>query len=178
MTLITGATAVETLLSLFRTTDQILSLSLADLTDRMARTRIRNDSGASIAWTVGHLLDHRYKVLALLGSARPSPWASRFGDTAATDGSDYPTLAALREAWGALHGELEAAFAAAGPDRLAAPGGSGTHGEATVRDRVAFLAWHEGYHLGVIGACRKAAGLRGPAELAQAAAKRQAAPAA
>lgn len=81
------------------------------------------------------------------------------------------SLVTLREAWGALHRELEAAFAAAGPDRLAAAGGTGTHGEATVRDRVAFLAWHEGYHLGVIGACRKAAGLAGPAELARAAAE-------
>jgi uncharacterized damage-inducible protein DinB len=40
----------------------------------------------------------------------------------------------------------------------------GVHDERTLRDKLAFLAFHEGYHLGAIGAMRKAMGHRGPAE--------------
>ncbi|MBC7896238.1 MAG: hypothetical protein H7066_12560 [Cytophagaceae bacterium] len=47
------------------------------------------------------------------------------------------------------------------------------HGETKIRDELAFLAWHEGYHVGVIGAIRTAAGLPGPAELARAAASQR-----
>jgi uncharacterized damage-inducible protein DinB len=41
---------------------------------------------------------------------------------------------------------------------------SGGHDEKSVRDKVAFLVFHEGYHLGAIGAMRKAMGRPGPAE--------------
>ena len=40
----------------------------------------------------------------------------------------------------------------------------GWHAEQTKRDQVVFFAWHEGYHMGMIGAQRKAMGYPGPAE--------------
>jgi hypothetical protein len=77
----------------------------------------------------------------------------------------------MRVEWSEMHGALEQAFASAAADALdRAIDRAGLHGETKVRDEVAFLAWHEGYHVGVIGAIRTAAGLRGPAELARAAA--------
>jgi uncharacterized damage-inducible protein DinB len=162
---------MQTLLSIFRTTHHVMSLSLADLTDEVARRRTRGSEGPSVTWTVAHMLGHRHKALALLGDERPSSSAASFGDSAATDGADYPTIATMRAEWQATHEALEQAFASAAPDALDRTiANVGTHGETKVRDTVAFLAWHEGYHVGVIGAVRLAAGLPGPAELALAAA--------
>ena len=159
---------MQSLLALFRTSTHIVNISLADLTDEIACARTRGHDGPSITWTLGHLLESRLKVLAMLGDVRPNPWSAQFGDTAATDGTDYPLLAALLAEWTQLHGALEAAFANAGGLLDVPVAGAGLHGETSLRDRIAFLAWHEGYHIGVIGAARKAVGLPGPAELAQA----------
>ena len=47
--------------------------------------------------------------------------------------------------------------------------GTGAHDEKSLRDQVTFLAWHEGYHMGALGALRKEMGYPGPAEKAMAA---------
>jgi uncharacterized damage-inducible protein DinB len=165
---------VKTLRSGFRTTHHILSLALADLDDAIARRQTRGTDGPSIAWTVGHLLDHRFKVLQLLGAERESPYSVQFGPTAATSGEEYPSVETLRRNWADVHADLEAAFENAPSDLLDRElKGSGAHGESSIRDKLAFYAWHEGYHTGVIGAARKAFGLPGPAELVAAASKGQ-----
>ena len=162
---------MQALLAMFRTTTNILKISLAGLPDDTARVRTRGTEGPSISWTVGHLLDSRIKMLALLGDARANPWTAQFGDTPATDGSAYPTLAEMHAEWERLHPALETACATAA-ETIDRPGSNaGPHGESKVRDQLAFLAWHEGYHLGVIGAARKATGLLGPAELVRAASR-------
>lgn len=164
---------MKTLLAQFRTTNHVLSLSLADLTDDVARRRARGGEGPSIVWTVGHLLSHRIKILGMLGDTRPNPWTERFDNSPATGGADYPTLTAMCAEWATLHAALEAACEdRAGALDQAAPG-TGAHGETTIRDKVRFLAWHEGYHVGVIGALRKSAGLAGPAEVVQAASQKK-----
>ena len=165
---------MKTLQSGFRTTHHILSLALADLDDASARRRTRGTDGPSIAWTVGHLLDHRFKVLQLLGVERESPYTAQFGRTAATSGEEYPSVESLRRQWAEVHADLEAAFDNAPSDLLDRQlPGSGAHGESSIRDKLAFYAWHEGYHTGVIGAARKALGLQGPAELVAAASTSQ-----
>ena len=161
---------MKTLRSGFRTTNHVLSLALADLDDASARRRTRGTDGPSIAWTVGHLLDYRIKTIQMLGVERESPYAAQFGRASATDGEEYPSLESLRRQWAEVHAELEAAFDNAPSDLLDRPlPGSGAHGESSLRDKLAFFAWHEAYHTGVIGAARKALGLPGPAELVAAA---------
>src|SRR4051812_49399178 len=163
---------MQTLLSIFRTTNHVLSLSLADLTEETARERSRGSEGPSITWTVGHLLCNRHRVLAYLGHEQPkNPWLEAFDETPATDGADYPTIDEMRLEWEKTHQVLEQAFAGLTPDALDRPVGKpGLHGETKVHDKVSFLAWHEGYHVGAVGAIRIAAGLDGPAVLAKAAA--------
>ncbi len=164
---------MQTLLALFRTTNHIDSLSLADLSDSIARARTRGHEGPSVLWTVGHMLHSRHRVLAYLGATREDPWGSTFDETPATDGADYPSLDAMRAEWETMHARLERAFDVAAPDVLERPvDQTGIHGETRIHDKVAFLAWHEAYHTGVIGAIRTAAGLVGPADLARAAAAR------
>jgi uncharacterized damage-inducible protein DinB len=151
-----------------RTTNMILSLALPDLKEEDARKRIRNDKGPSIAWEVGHMLDHRYKVLALLGVAKESPYAAKFSATGASDGSDYPDTADCLEQWKQVSDELEEAMEAASEESLGRIVGRSSHGEETALDSIAFLAWHEAYHVGALGGIRKALGYPGPAELVKA----------
>jgi uncharacterized damage-inducible protein DinB len=161
---------MDALLAGFRTTTKILNLALAGLPDEVARIRSRGESGPSIGWTVGHLLESRIKALVLLGDARPNPYTAQFGHAPATDGSDYAPLSEMLTEWQSLDAALEAAIVSTrDADRPLAR--SGVHGESTVRDQLAFLAWHEAYHTGVVGAMRKSAGLPGPAELVMAARK-------
>ncbi len=160
---------LEPIVASLGTTNMLLPLVLNDLSDETARQRTRDGEGPSIAWEVGHLLDFRYQMLASLGAEKERPFAIDFIQTPASDGQDYPTLSELREVWDQLRAELEAALDAATERsiRQLMPKG-GPHGEQAVLGWVVFLAWHEAYHMGAIGAIRKGLGLPGPAELVMA----------
>ncbi len=152
------------LANIFATTDQLIPLVLDQLTDRMSRTRARDDEGPSISWHLGHLLHYRCTALDLLGMDAANPYRAPFFDNAATDGANYPTVAELREQWAAVSARLLDALAKAGDDALAAPVSGGAHAEQTVLDKLAFTAFHEGYHMGGIAAIQKQLGLQSPPE--------------
>ena len=156
--------SIKSLSGLFATSDFMIPFVLDDLTDDDARKRSRGDSGPSIAWTIGHLMRSRIWVLNLLGIERDNPYEEAFGKGAATDGADYPPLGELREQWDAIDAELIAALSGLSEEVLDTVLEEGWHAEQTKRDQVVFFAWHEGYHMGMIGAQRKAMGYPGPAE--------------
>jgi uncharacterized damage-inducible protein DinB len=151
----------------FGMTDFLVPLVLGDLSDEEARKRSRGGEGPSITWTVGHLMHYRYHVMNMLGDERVDPAGETFTQ-AATDGSDYPTLDELQEKWGALKADFQAAVTSKTEEEWDAEG-AGAHDERSLRDKVTFFAWHEGYHMGALGALRKEMGLPGPAEKAMAA---------
>jgi len=155
--------SAQTLASLFGTIDFLVPLVLDDLTEAQARARSRDLEGPSISWSLGHLLHFRNGALALLGVPEVDAYGERFGSTGATDGADYPSLGKLRSDWERVAAALGAAFEKTTEASLDARA-AGPHDEKTVRDKLAFLAFHEGYHLGVVGALRKSLGLPGPAE--------------
>ena len=155
---------VETLMGLFGMTDFLMPLVLDDLSDEQARTRSRGGEGPSIAWTVGHLLYYRTHVLSLLGEQRENPYDEKFSNSAATDGSDYPSVADLSEAWQSVGDDFRTVLTSKSEEELDFVSEGGAHDEKSLRDQVVFFAWHEGYHLGALGAIRKSLGLLGPAE--------------
>ncbi|MEZ4416200.1 MAG: DinB family protein [Gemmatimonadota bacterium] len=149
------------LAGIFRTSDQLVPLILDGLSDADARRRVRGNEGPSIVWHLGHLLAHRAAALTRLGVEADNPWQA-FQEPA-SDGADYPSVAEMRAAWQALSQRLHAALSEASAGQLA---GSlpGPHGEQTVLDRLAFDAFHEGYHLGSIATIQKAFGYATPPE--------------
>ncbi len=155
------------IIALYQLSNGILATSIRDLSDQDAKARSRGGAGPSVAWTIGHLCHYKLQVLGLLGHERENPFAATFEKTAATDGADYPALAELAARFSALNSELCAALeSASAPARLEAPmPGAGPHDEKTILDTVLFLAWHEAYHTGSIGAMRKEQGRRSIAEL-------------
>jgi len=158
-----------TLMGTFGTTDYLLPLVLEDLTDEDSRRRARGDEGPSIAWAVGHLLSCRLDVMDVMGSPPvENPFAEGFRYAAATEGQGYPTVAELREQWSAIAGELRRVLESMSEKDFDRPV-AGFSGEQSLRDRLAFFAWHEGYHMGGIGTQLKAMGYLGPAEKVMAA---------
>lgn len=157
-----SATA-DTLMGTFALTDYLIPMVLEGVTDEDARKRARGDEGPSIAWTVGHLLHYRHHVMGLLGVEREDPWEARFGATEATDGRDYPTVAELREAWARVADDFAEVMASKSDADFERPV-DGPHDEETLRDQLVFYAWHEGYHMGALGAQLKRLGYLGPAE--------------
>jgi uncharacterized damage-inducible protein DinB len=153
---------LETIASNFRTTSSVLSLALSDLKGRDAWKRIRNGEGPSIAWEVGHMLDFRCQALGLLGSAKEGSYAAQFAGGSELQASEY------LEQWKRIEEELGEAMARATQESLKRAAGSGPHGEQTVLDKIAFVAWHEASHIGTLGAIRKAMGYPSPAELVMA----------
>ena len=150
----------------FRTTNFILSMCLGDMNEQDARKRVRSDKGPSIAWEVGHMLDHRCKILGLLGVAKESPYAAQYTAMGATDGGDYLNTADYQRQWNEISAELEAAMEAATEESLGRIVDGGPHHEKTALDSIMFLSWHEAYHVGAVGSIRKELGYPGPAELA------------
>lgn len=155
----------QPIIALYGLSNGILATAIADLSDEDARERTRGGTGPSIAWTLGHLCHSKVAALALLGHPRENPFATRFEHAAATDGANYPPLADLAASFSALNADLCTALAASA-DRLDAPmPGGGPHDEKRIRDTVMFLAWHEAYHIGAIGAMRREQGRKAIAEL-------------
>ena len=157
----------KTLMGTFGMTDFLMPLVLEDLSDEDARKRSRGGEGPSIAWMVGHLMHYRYYVMSVLGHERVDPAGETFTH-AASDGSDYSTTAELREQWEALAPDFQAALLSKTEDDWNASG-TGARDEKSLRDQVTFFAWHEGYHMGALGALRKEMGYPGPAEKVMAA---------
>jgi uncharacterized damage-inducible protein DinB len=152
----------------FGMTDYLIPMVLEGLSDDDSRQRSRGDEGPSIAWMVGHLLHYRHHVMGLLGAERDNPWEEKFAQADATDGSDYPTVSELRTAWDRVADDFAEVMASMSDTDFERPA-DGAHEERTLRDQVVFFAWHEGYHMGALGAQLKRLGYLGPAEKVMAA---------
>ena len=156
---------VRPIVGLYGLSNGILATSIADLSEQDAKARSRGGTGPSIAWTIGHLCHYKIQALGLLGHATESSFAATFEQTPATDGADYPALADLAARFAALHAELSTALDTS-TARLEAPmPGAGPHDEKRILDKVLFLAWHEAYHIGSIGAIRKELGRKAISDL-------------
>ena len=167
----------ESLTSTVKFNDFIMQLSTKDVSDELARKRARSGEGPSIAWIVGHLVHYRSAMLGLLGRESASPFEDRFATAAATDGGDYPSMAALRDAWHGLSAKvLEALESASDEDLRQRVTGDSPHAEKTVHEALAFHAWHEPYHLGQIGMLRSQLGLTPTSTLAVEASRQETSP--
>jgi uncharacterized damage-inducible protein DinB len=138
--------------------DDMLATALTDMTDDLARRRLR-DGGPSIAWIVGHMLHHRNQIAAAIGCSGPAIDPTRFADVA-TDGRDYPTVEELQTAWAEFSGRLVPAVNALSDKELSARTPNALpHGGQTLLDALRFVVWHETLHLGQVSMLRSHHGL-------------------
>jgi uncharacterized damage-inducible protein DinB len=135
---------------------RIVSLATADLTNEHAVTRMKGGRGSSISYLIGHISSSRCGLLKMLGVSADNPFAELFGaGVGSSDGSDYPPIRELADRWEELAGDFRRALEDLAKDRLLAePPISYPTPDSTVRGALAFICWHECYHVGQIGLMR------------------------
>jgi hypothetical protein len=131
--------------------------------DRQALVRPAVEHANPVIWIAGHLASARFGMAALLGEKRASPLAPVFGK-----GAQVPEEAALPQvdevlaAWREISEILPTRLAEATEAQLAAPSPRRfPGGDQSVLGGLAFLTYHEGYHLGQLALIRKSLGLPG-----------------
>jgi len=122
-----------------------------------------SESSNPILWIAGHLANTRFGLSAMLGRKLHRPWGDIFNRSAArpTPGA-YPELSVVQDAWKEVSTMLMARFEELTDADLCAPSPRPFPvPDASLRGTIAFLAYHEGYHLGQMGYVRRAQGLPG-----------------
>jgi len=134
-----------------------LLLRALDGVDQSTAEKRPNDRTNSLAFLACHALDARFYLLRLAGHERTNPWQSLFD--AATDVSsmkEYPPLYELVAEWEELHEATLDHLAGLTAVELDAECGDRFPTEdRSVLGGIAFLAFHEAYHVGQMGFLRK-----------------------
>lgn len=150
--------SAQALTKMLNFNDDVLTVSLTDMTDDIARRQLR-DGGPSVAWNIGHMLRLRNEIAKAIGCREPAVDVKPFAESA-TDGRGYPTLRELQAAWKEFSGRLIPALDRLSAADLEKPSPiSLPHGERTLLDTVRFVLWHETLHLGQVAMLRSHHGL-------------------
>lgn len=141
---------------LFRFNSEMISIALADLSPEDASHRLKDGEGSSIAYLVGHICSSRYGLLQTLGAADSNPFKDLYGEGAGSrDGDAYPPPDELAAGWRDTADKLHAALdELTDKDALRDDEAGFPTPEKALRGRLAFILWHETYHLGQIGVLR------------------------
>ena len=147
---------IKPILETYRFNSELVSLALDDLSPEDAVRRWKKGEGSSIAYLVGHLSSSRCGVLKTLGAASENPYKELYGaGVGAKDGAAYPPLPEIAAAWRETAARLHAALDALSDERALGPSDeSYPTADRTLRGQLAFIAWHETYHVGQIGILR------------------------
>lgn len=150
----------ELIISYLKRDHDIIKKDVNGVTDEQALTPLL-EGGSHMHWLVGHLVAGRDTMLAALGAERirsaedDAPFNT--GSAPATAGSARP-FAELVAEFDRSQDALIAALEAATPEQLAKDAGR----FGTVADTVAFMVWHEAYHVGQATLYRRGVGLDSP----------------
>jgi uncharacterized protein YndB with AHSA1/START domain len=114
-------------------------------------------------WIFGHIVQTRAMMLRLLGDSFETGWNDLFVRGAALgEVSAYPGRAGIDQVHRAVIDRLKVKFATITETGLFAPArGKQLPGATTVGEQLAFLAFHESYHIGQLAYVRKALGHSG-----------------
>ena len=137
----------------------LFKTALADMSEAHIITRI-DGGGNSAGWIAGHLASSRFVLGELIGLDLANPFGDLFARGAEVqDDSAYPPLADIVAAYETISEAIMARLGdltASDLDKeLGAPY---PVQEPTVLNGIAFLAFHEAFHIGQLGYIRKLLG--------------------
>ena len=141
---------------MFKTNTDIVKKAIDGILPEKWFLRPGDDSN-HLMWVAGHLVVHRGAVLKSLGAEREPSWSSLFTRGAKLAAQEqYPAIEEVRSAWDEVSGRLVASLAGASADVLARPAPKGPPSfDGKISGLVAFLAFHETYHVGQVSYLRK-----------------------
>ncbi len=141
---------------MFKTNTDIVTKSIADISPEHWFARPGDDSN-HLMWIMGHLVWSRGNVLKVLGGEWSNPYAAQFSRGAQVGcDSEYPSIEAMKIAWDEVSAKVAAIIADPSSEALSkAPPKGPLSFDGQVSGTVAFLAYHETYHVGQIGYLRK-----------------------
>ena len=159
----TTASAIEPIALIFKLNNNMIERSLDGLSDEEF-WQPAPGGGNPIGWLLGHLTYTRGQILKGIGHAHDTGLGVIFArGSALRDASSYPARQTIEAAWKETRGHMRAAFAALTPEILAGPPPEGRQlpGADNLAGYLAFLAFHESYHVGQIGYVRRRLGHAG-----------------
>ena len=151
--------SVAPVLAVLKLDTRLFEKALCGL-DRDALVRPGVARGNPPIWIAAHLAGARYGMMALLGQPRAFPLGTSFGRGATLpETAALPQIAEVLAVWREISALFVDAVAHASDAALAATSPrSFPSDDKSVLGGLAFLAYHEGYHLGQLALIRKALG--------------------
>lgn len=126
--------------------------------------RRRPGAGSNpLLWVVGHIVSTRNLMARSLGGGLDLPWASKFAQKSTFDeAADYPDAAELEKVLRQLSAQLQVRLSQLSDADLSAPGPRDFPiPDKSLRGAIAFLVYHEAYHVGQVGYLKKWLGYPG-----------------
>lgn len=153
---------VESAALIFKINNDLVVNSLEDISDADLWRR-PSDTGSPLGWLVGHITESRSSLLTRLGLPLEIGWPRIFERGSQVQGADvYPGRSMVMSAWRASRRTMRDAFAALTPERLVEPFGRSLPGlqNPNIAELIAFIAFHESYHVGQMGYVRRLFGYK------------------
>jgi hypothetical protein len=143
---------------IFAINDDIVSKALEGLTDEQLWTRLMPRNNPML-WIVGHFVETRTQLMALLGEPFDTGWGQHFVRGATLrDAKQYPSREEIQDVMKDVSRRLHAKLATLDDEQMSRPPAVPLFGAETVADQVAGFALHDCYHVGQIGYIRKGLG--------------------
>jgi uncharacterized damage-inducible protein DinB len=147
---------VELIRDLYGVNTSLFMSTLEDVkeTDIFIRPQ---DKANSLHWVAGHMTTSRYIAANILGIDDGPPWGKMFDRGAEVkDKSVYPSIAEIKTAWQDISGKIMERFDVVTDEDLAGDPPFEVPGmECTKAATLAFLHFHESYHLGQLNYTRR-----------------------
>jgi uncharacterized damage-inducible protein DinB len=163
MSNVTTLSAIEPIALIFKLNNNMVDRSLEGISDEEF-WQVAPGGGNPLGWLLGHVAHTRGQILTQIGHPHDSGLGPLFARGAALrDRSEYPSRTAVENAWKESRSRMRDGFASITPERLAGPppAGSKLPGADTLAGYLAFLAFHESYHVGQMGYVRRRLGHAG-----------------
>jgi uncharacterized damage-inducible protein DinB len=140
--------------SMFKANTQLFEKATQGIPPDKWLTRPGDDSN-HLLWVAGHVVVHRAMALKLLGGEWSAPWAKLFARGAKLV-EQYPEAGEIVRAWDDVSHKLSESLASVSAEALAKPSPKEAPSfGGTVGGQIAFLGFHETYHVGQMSYLRK-----------------------
>ena len=158
MTTAMCSTVAAPMAKMFAINDDIVGRAVDCLTDEQLWTRL-TERNNPMMWIVGHFVQTRVELLALLGERIDTGWGDRFARGAPVGNRAlYPPREDVQRVMNDVSRRLQVKLATLDDEQLRQPPAIAVLGAETLADGIAGFALHDCYHVGQMGYIRKALG--------------------